>query len=128
MNQHYNTPLLLIFRLQQCTPSGDSKFGLHSRTWICQHCTYENEPQTRVCLICDRTSDKPKYVDDICNNITDDDKWNGSNSEDCDQVSLNIEDKHDRGSLASPRNIAVNFQQDAEQVVIKWFMQKTEQT
>ena len=67
---------------------------------------------TRVCLICDRTSDKPQYVEEI--NVTDDDKlnsgsgdWGGANA-----------------AMTSPRNIAVNFQQDAEQVLVMLFMNK----
>ena len=84
-------------------PGSSSKFGVHPKRWICQHCTFANDAHTRICLICDRTSDKPKYVEDESSgNITDDDKWNSG----------------DDGSVLSPRNIAVNFQQDAEQVCV----------
>jgi hypothetical protein len=30
--------------------------------WICQHCTFHNDPDTRVCAVCFKTSDNPKFV------------------------------------------------------------------
>ena len=65
---------------------------------------------TRVCLICSRTSDKPQYVEEISNNVTDDDKLNSGTGGDWGEV-----------RITSPRNVAVNFQQDAEQVLIVIF-------
>ena len=88
--------------------SPSSKFGVHPKKWMCQHCTFENEAMTRVCLICDRTSDKPQYVEDIHSNVTDDDKLNSGDWE----SNTETKDGH-----AAPRNVAVNFQEDAEKVV-----------
>ena len=83
-----------------------SKFGVHPKKWMCQHCTFENEAMTRVCLICDRTSDKPQYVEDC--NVTDDDKLNSGDWDN---------NTESQDSPAAPRNVAVNFQEDAEKVV-----------
>ncbi|XP_062593006.1 uncharacterized protein LOC134254512 isoform X1 [Saccostrea cucullata] len=30
--------------------------------WICQHCTFHNVPDTRVCAVCFKTSDNPKFI------------------------------------------------------------------
>ena len=38
------------------------KFDVPEQQWQCCHCTYINDPGTRVCMVCDRTSDNPTLV------------------------------------------------------------------
>ncbi|XP_066290153.1 E3 ubiquitin-protein ligase RNF31-like [Branchiostoma lanceolatum] len=33
-----------------------------SRKWHCEVCTFINEPGTRICAVCDKTSDNPQFI------------------------------------------------------------------
>ncbi|CAH1270169.1 RNF31 [Branchiostoma lanceolatum] len=33
-----------------------------SRKWHCEACTFINEPGTRICAVCDKTSDNPQFI------------------------------------------------------------------
>ena len=38
------------------------RFTAPAQRWVCSHCTFINDPGTRVCNMCDRTSDNPELV------------------------------------------------------------------
>lgn len=43
-------------------PASQPKYGAPEQCWQCSHCTFINQPGTRVCCMCDRTSDSPTLV------------------------------------------------------------------
>lgn len=43
-------------------PAQKPKSEGYGSPWICQHCTFHNDPDTRVCAVCFKTSDNPKFV------------------------------------------------------------------
>ncbi|CAM1298142.1 RNF31 (predicted) [Pycnogonum litorale] len=43
---------------------GPAELCLFDKEWQCQHCTYINEPKTRICAVCCKTSENPRLLED----------------------------------------------------------------
>lgn len=53
--------------VRRSSPVGQSaaRFSSHEHRWECTHCTYINDARTRVCTMCDRTSDSPTLISNM---------------------------------------------------------------
>ncbi len=66
-------------------------FCILSPRWQCEHCTMHNEEGTRVCNVCDRTSDNPQMATDTT----------GARKNDIYQASQVLQEQEERDAVSA---------------------------